>query len=326
MPLRLVPDKGDAFRLPRFFQTIVQACIGTPRFSRGATLKRVDRKRSCRRLRRLVLPVLGLALTSGLATAQEEEAPVSPGSAVPGIFFPGIGGSHGFVEAGGGHSSLTPGNPSWTDGYFRALFAGQANTVQTEVTREDRYGDRGWYVTGGLTHIFSQNWYGDVFVGGSSRCFFLPKYRVDGFIHRKLLPHKQLVIMLGSGYEKAKDVHSAVRLNPEANYYLRSTWVLQSGIIWTRGDPGGILVHTQYFAVTQGQNKSHFISLRGEWGREAWELIGPTTVLENFPIQDVVGTWRQWLAPNFGFNLTVEHYNNFIFNRLGATAGVFLDF
>ncbi len=163
-------------------------------------------------------------------------------------------------------------------------------------------------------------------MGLSSRCFFLPKYRADAFIHRKLLPQKQLVVALGTGYEKAKDVHTAVRLNPEANYYLRPSWILQSGMIFTRGDPGGVLVHTQYFAVTQGENKGHYISVRGEYGREAWELIGPTSVLVNFPIHDVSGTWRQWLAPNFGFNLSVERYNNYVFNRIGATAGIFVDF
>lgn len=294
----------------------------------GAPLKRflTHEKLFWLHSRLIFMTVLGLLLASGLAAAQQEEAPVSPGSAVPGIFFPGLGGAHGFVEAGGGHSALTPGNPSWTDGYFRLLLAGESNTLQTEVTREDRFGDRGWYFSGGLTHVLSENWYGDVFVGASSYCFFLPKYRVDAFIHRKLLPHKQLVMTLGGGYEKAKDVHTAALLNPEANYYLRPTWILQSGLIFTHGDPGGVTVHTQYFAVTQGQNKSHFISVRGEYGREAWELISPTSVLVDFPIHDVSGTWRQWLAPNFGFNLTVERYNNYIFNRIGATAGLFLDF
>ena len=297
------------------------------RFRRGATLKRIYKKRFWCRSLPLILPALGLLLATGLAAAQEEGAPVAPGSALPGIFFPGVGeGGHGFVEAGGGHSSLSPGNPSWTDGYLRGVLSGQSNTIQGLITREDRYGDTGWYFNTGLTHIFNQDWYGDVFVGFSSRCFFLPKYRTDAFIHRKLLPSKQLVVALGAGYEKAKDVHSAYRLNPEVNYYLRPSWVLQSGIVWTQGNPGGVLVHTQYFAVTQGRNKEHYIALRGEYGREAWELIGPARVLVNFPIHDVSGTWRQWLAPNFGFNLSVERYNNYVFNRTGATAGVFLDF
>jgi YaiO family outer membrane protein len=293
---------------------------------RGATLKRLCEQRLLCDWRLLMVPMLALLLASTVVLAQDEQAPVAPGSSLPGIFSPGLGGAHGFIEAGGGHSALTPGNPSWTDGYFRLLLQGQSNTLQTAVTREDHYGQTGWYVSGGLTHILSPNWYADVFVGGSSYCFFLPKYRLDAFIHRKLLPHKQLVMVLGGGYERAKDVHSAYRLNPEANYYLRPSWVLQSGIIFTRGDPGSITVHTQYFAVTQGQNKSHYFSVRGEYGREAWEIVGPSSVLVDFPIHDVSGNWRQWLAPNFGFNLSVERYNNYIFNRIGATAGVFLDF
>jgi len=238
-----------------------------------------------------------------------------------------LGGGQGYIELGGGHSSLTQGNPSWTDAYMRGAMAlSESNVLHTEISRQDRYGDTGWYFSGGLTHVFTENWYADGFVGFSSRCFFLPKYRTDGFIHRKLLPHKQLVLTVGGGNDKYKDIHSDYRLNTEADYYLGPSWILQSGITFTHSDPGSTTVHAQYFAVSEGQNKRHYIVLRGEYGREAYELIGPATALINFPLHDVSVTWRQWIAPSWGINLTVERYNEPIFNRTGATLGFFLDF
>jgi YaiO family outer membrane protein len=287
----------------------------------------MEQKRFSRLTHPSILLVLSLLSACGVAAGQEQGNPLPQGSAIPGISIPTVGAGQGYLEVGGGHSSLTQGNPSWTDAYLRgAMAVSESNVLHTEITRQDRYGEAGWYFSAGLTHVFSPNWYADGYLGVSSRCFFLPKYRTDAYIHRKLLPRKQLILTVGGGNDKYKDIHSDYRLNTEADYYLGSSWILQSGITWTQGNPGGTTVHTQYFAVTQGQNKRHFIVLRGEYGREAYELIGPATALVNFPIHDVSATWRQWVAPHWGFNISVERYNEPIFNRTGATVGFFLDF
>jgi YaiO family outer membrane protein len=279
------------------------------------------------RLSRVVPILVAVLLACGWAVGDDQGAPLPQGSAIPGISIPlETGGGRGFVEVGGGHSALTQGNPSWTDGYLHAVVSGQANTFSTEITRQDRYGDTGWFVSGGLTHTFSENWYGDVFLGGSSRCFFLPKYRTDAFIHRKLLPNKQLIATVGFGYDRAKDIHSAYRLYTEGSYYLKSAWVLQGGVNWNRSMPGAVLGHTQYFAVTEGHEKQHYIALRGEYGREAYQLVSPQTVLVNFALRDVSATWRQWLSPTWGFNLSLEHYSNPLYRRMGGTLGFFLEF
>lgn len=268
-----------------------------------------------------------LFLACGCAAAEDRGAPLPQGAAVPGISIPlETGGGRGFIEVGGGHSGLTQDNPSWTDGYLHAVVAGQSNTISTEVTRQDRYGDAGWFFSGGLTHTFSENWYGDLFLGASSKCFFLPKYRTDAFIHRKLLPAKQLIATAGFGYDRGKDIHSAYRFYTEGTYYLRPAWVLQGGVTWNRSMPGAVLGHTQYFAVTQGHEKQHYIALRAEYGREAYQIVSPQTVLVNFPVRDASLTWRQWLAPNWGINTSLEYYINPLYHRVGGTVGVFLEF
>jgi YaiO family outer membrane protein len=78
--------------------------------------------------------------------------------------------------------------------------------------------------------------------------------------------------------------------------------------------------------VTQGHEKHHFIALRGEYGREAYQLVSPDTALVNFPLRDISATWRQWLSANYGFNFMIEHYSNPSYRRIGGTLGFFLDF
>lgn len=271
--------------------------------------------------------VLVALLACASAAGQNQSAPLPQGSAIPGISIPlETSGQRGFIEVGGGHSGLSQDNPSWTDAYLHAVVAGEVNTFSTEVSRQSRYGDTGWYLSGGLSHVFTDNWYGDLYLGGSTRCFFLPKYRADGFIHRKFLPRKQLVTSVGLGYDRGKDIHSAYRMYLESSYYFQAPWVVQGGITWNRSLPGNALGHTQYVAITQGREKRHYIALRAEYGREAYQLVNTQTVLVDFPIRDVSLSWRQWMAPMWGFNVSIEGYSNPIYHRVGGTMGVFMNF
>jgi YaiO family outer membrane protein len=103
--------------------------------------------------------------------------------------------------------------------------------------------------------------------------------------------------------------------------------------MWTHASPGSILARTQYIAATQGHDKEHFVSLRYEWGREGYEVVGPPTiaapafnVLFDFPVRNVTGSWRQWIGPNWGLNFNLEHHQEPAYHRFGGTAGVFIDF
>ena len=109
--------------------------------------------------------------------------------------------------------------------------------------------------------------------------------------------------------------------------------MLQGGLTWTYANPGNILARSQFIAATEGHDKEHFVSLRYEWGREGYELIGAPSfesaaynVLFNLPMHAITGTWRQWVGPNWGINLNVEQQQEPAYHRWGGAAGVFIDF
>jgi hypothetical protein len=52
----------------------------------------------------------------------------------------------------------------------------------------------------------------------------------------------------------------------------------------------------------------HYLTVRSGFGKEAFQLIGPTVVLSDFPSQTLTVTWRQWLATNWGINLVADFY------------------
>ncbi len=267
---------------------------------------------------------------------------VAPGSSLPGLGAVGLFmDGPGYIEVGGGHSSLTAGNPDWNDFYARGVISGGRNTITGEITREGRFGDSGWFGDLGLTRTLSENWYAQLSAGGSAGGFFLPKYRTDGLISRKLLQRRQLVMSVGGGYDQSRTFAHDWRAQVEGAYYFQYPVVLQAGLMWTHATPGSILARTQYIAASQGHDKEHFVSLRYEWGREGYEVIGQSTavpvidrhfvavpfdVLFNFPVRNITGTWRQWVGPNWGLNFNVEQHQEPAYHRIGGTVGVFFDF
>ena len=262
-----------------------------------------------------------------------------PATVAPGSSLPGLGGiatdldGPGYVEIGGGHSNLTGNYPNWNDFYLRGMVSGGRNSFTGEITREDRFRDSGWFGDVGVVRTLSENWYVQGSAGASVGGFFLPRFRLDALINRKLLPKRQLVVTAGVGFDQSKTVNKDLRGQAEATYYFSFPVVLQGGFLWTHTTPGDILARTQYLAATEGHEKEHFISLRCEWGREGYEVIGSPNVTTpnynvvfDFPERTVGATWRQWIGPNWGVNLNVEQHQETSYHRLGGTIGVFLDF
>jgi YaiO family outer membrane protein len=228
---------------------------------------------------------------------------------------------------GDSRSELTSPQPHWTDVYVRNVInLTPSNAFSLETDRQARFGDSGYFGSIGLTHSFTSNLYTNAYVGSSVGGFFLPKFRVDGFVNYKLLPEKQLIANLGVGYDKAKTPNSAMRYMVGATYYLPFPVIIQGGATFTHANPGSILATTYNLAVTQGREKEHYITIRAEIGREGYEVVNVANPLVDFPIHSYSGTWRQWIGMNWGFNFNFQRELNPYYNRNGATLGFFVDF
>jgi len=281
------------------------------------------------------LTLFSVVLVCALAGAQTSTSnTVAPGSSLPGLGGITIGlDGPGYIEAGGSHSALTGGNSNWNDFYVRGMLSGGRNSFSGELNHESRFGDNGWFGGFGLTRTLSEDWYAQISAGASAGGFFLPRYRTDALVNRKLLSSRQLVATFGFGFDQSRTINHDERFLIEGAYYFQHPFMLQGGVIWTHADPGNILAQTQFVALNEGHDKEHFLSLRYAWGREGYEVIGaPTTlvpaynVLFNFPEHDITGTWRQWIGPNWGVHLVIEQHQEPAYHRTGGTAGVFLDF
>jgi YaiO family outer membrane protein len=287
-------------------------------------------------MKKISLLLFLFSLACAMARAQStSNSTVAPGSSLPGLGGVALGlDGPGYIEVGGGHSALTANNPDWNDFYLRGSISGGRNVINGELNREARFGDSGWFYGLGLTRTVAESWYAQVSAGGSAGGgFFLPRFRADALLNRKLLRSRQLIVTAGMGFDQSKTVNHDLRGQLGAAYYFSFPVVLQGGMMWTYANPGNIVARSQYLAATEGHDKEHFVSLRYEWGREGYELVGAPSVsvpaysvLFDFPMHNVTATWRQWVGPNWGFNVSAEQHQEPAYHRVGGTFGIFLDF
>jgi YaiO family outer membrane protein len=231
-----------------------------------------------------------------------------------------------YVETGGNYLALSNGFGPWSGGYARGVVTGGSNILNAEVNGEREFGDAGVYFAAGDTYNFNSDWYGSLTLGSSAGGFFWPRFRGDGFLNRKLLDRKQLIVTFGFGYYAAKDSHRDHSFYTGSTYYFQKSWILEEGLRFNVSNPGSVFSPAGFVAVTQGRNKHHYLTIRGGWGKEAYQLIGPVATLTDFQSQTFTFSWRQWMSTNWGLNVVVDYYHNPFYARGGTTFGFFREF
>jgi YaiO family outer membrane protein len=231
-----------------------------------------------------------------------------------------------YTEAGGSYEALSNKFGYWRGGYLRGVVSAGRNTWSGEINGQHEFGDGGVYMAAGDTYNFNQDWYAALTVGSSAGGFFWPRFRADGFLNRKWLVRKQLITTLGFGYDVAKDVHRDHSLFIGTTYYFERPWIIEDGVRFNVSNPGSVFSPSGFVSVTQGRNKQHYVTLNAGFGKEAYQLIGPTKVLNRFSSQTASLTWRQWTGKNWGFDVVVNFYHSPFYHRGGSSFGFFKEF
>jgi YaiO family outer membrane protein len=231
-----------------------------------------------------------------------------------------------FVEAGGSYRQLTNGFGDWSGGYARGVLATGKNIWNAEVNGQHEFGDGGVYMAAGDTYNFNSDWYTSLTLGTSAGGFFWPRFRADAFANRKWGARKQLITTLGYGYYASKDVHRDQSVFIGTTYYLQGPWIVEDGVRFNVSNPGVVFSPAGFVAITEGRNKHHYVTANVGFGQEAYQIVGPSTVLTRFPSQNVTITWRQWMGKNWGFNLVGDFYHSPFYERGGGSFGFFKEF
>jgi YaiO family outer membrane protein len=278
--------------------------------------------------------LLFLSLTlAWCANAQEaivpadppQSSPQTPGTDVP-VTPPPEKILTNFVEVGGSYRQLTNGFGDWSGGYARGVLVTGKNIWNVEVNGQHEFSDGGVYLAAGDTYNFNSDWYASLTLGSSVGGFFWPRFRADAFVNRKWGARKQFITTLGYGYYSSKDVHRDQSVFIGTAYYFRGPWIVEDGVRFDVSNPGVVFSPAGFAAVTEGRNKHHYVTVNAGFGQEAYQIVGPTTVLTRFPSQNITITWRQWTGKTWGFNLVGDYYHSPFYERGGGSFGLFKEF
>ena len=274
--------------------------------------------------------VCGLPLHahSQVAAAPEAEPkfPVTVAQAAigsPATSQPGPAASQTTVDAYTSRHQLSNGFGNWHEVGVRGSFESGAHRIQAELASMRRYGESGNYLGVGDTVTFGEDWFASLSAGAGDGAFYLPRYRLDGFINRKFLPDRNLIGTLGAGYYRAPDGHADRSASIGATYYFSVPLVVQGEVRFNNSTPGSISTRQQFVAATLGRDKQTQLIGRYASGREAYQTIGQGTSLVDFRSNEASLKVRHWLGPNWGVQAGVERYRNPFYVRNGGNVGFF---
>jgi YaiO family outer membrane protein len=254
-----------------------------------------------------------------------QSSPQTPGTDVPTAPVPEKVLTN-FVEAGGSYRQLTNGFGDWSGGYAVGVLVTGKSTWNAEINGQHEFSDGGAYLAAGDTYNFNSDWYASLTLGSSVGGFFWPRFRADAFVNRKSGARKQLITTLGYGYYASKDVHRDQSVFIGTTYYFQGPWIVEVGVRFNVSNPGVVFSPVGFVAVTEGRNNHHYVTVNAGFGQEAYQLVGPTTVLTRFPSQNLTVTWRQWTGKHWGFNLVADYYHSSFYERGGGSFGFFREF
>ena len=200
------------------------------------------------------------------------------------------------------------------------------NRLSSGVQHAQAFHDSGESFSLGDTHIFDEDWYGDIGGSVASNATFLPKYRVDASLSRKWLDERNFITTVGVTWDEADKTYVDHTLHLGVAYYFPSAWVIQAGVNINDSTPGSVIAPSAFTALTYGYQGHYFLTGRVGVAREAYEILNSGDIQNSFNSQTIGTNWRQWVGDDWGFNLGTEFYTNPYYNRIGGTASVFKEF
>jgi YaiO family outer membrane protein len=272
--------------------------------------------------------MLASLLLAGAAHAQVQQDTAQPASQAlqPAGTQPGATATPGPIrgfETYISRHNLTGGFPDWREFGVRGSYQAGPHLLQGELATMKRWNESGVYGAIGDTYTFNEDWFGSLSLGAGDGASYLPRYRVDAFINRKLLEKKNLVGTLGAGYYRAPDGHIDRNVSVGATYYFDFPLVVQGEVKFTHGSPGSVDTRQHFVAGTWGRDKQSTFTARYGWGEEGYQAIGGGATLTNFRSKELSLNLRHWLGKDWGVEAALEHYRNPFYRRNGATAGLF---
>lgn len=234
------------------------------------------------------------------------------------------------LDASVAHHHLSSGYAPWQEAALRGMYRQGDHLWGVDLLHADRFSEKGVYAGLQDTVRLAPDWHASLGYGLGTEVNWLPRYRLDGFVHHNWGQQGNWVTHFGLGEYKSHDDHrdrwGSIGLSAYLSHPDLGPWAIDGQLRWTRSDPGSITTRQQFLALTWGHRGADRITWRHGWGREGWQAIGDAQSLANFASRQDTLTWQRWVGPDWGFRLMADHYRNDQYRRTGLTFGIFKEF
>ena len=221
--------------------------------------------------------------------------------------------------------ALSDGYGDWHEAGLRGIYQNDAHIFGGEISTMTRFNEKGNFLGVSDTVILSPEWYAFLGVGAGDGAAYLPRYRVDAFIHRKLLSEKNLIVSLGAGTYRAPDGHQDNNVSIGMTLYTAMPLIIQAEAKRTRSNPGRIQTDQFFVAATWGHDKQTRIIGRYGWGDEGYQSLGADMFISRFASRQTNLTVKHWLGRDWGIKAGAERYKNPFYQRNGLSLALFKD-
>jgi len=221
-----------------------------------------------------------------------------------------------------GTQQLTGPYSAWHHVTLHGVLERNNHVLQAELSSKNEYDTSGTFLGLTDTVTLDDSRFASLSVGVGDGAFYLPRYRVDGFLYKKWLPEKNFISSLGAGYYSAPDGHVDLSISLGGAWYFDRPLVLEGGVRFNRSNPGGVMTHQQFFAASYQPDPRNTFAARVAWGSEGYLPLAMNTSLVNFNSQEGSLAWRYRINQNWGASISINHYRNPTYERSGVDIGL----
>jgi YaiO family outer membrane protein len=196
------------------------------------------------------------------------------------------------------------------------------NRWNAGVARVQQFGLSGQIYEAGIDRDLTNTWGSGLSISGSN-ALFLPQLAIDLSASKRWFGKKNFYTNFSGGYLRWQDTHRDYHWGLGASYHFQRPWGVEAGVNIDLSTPTNQYTETQYVAVSHDRPKKLSVGLRGDFGRIAYQIIGPTTSISDFESYGISLQVRQWVGSNWGFVVSGSYSYNSVYQSEGITLGFF---
>jgi YaiO family outer membrane protein len=226
------------------------------------------------------------------------------------------------IAVSGFHHRVSDGFGHWSGAAARLTLSGSRSAWFVDAKGQRAFGDEGVY--GAVTFVgdLTSRVFVSAGLGSGTGDFVFPDLRADAAVHLKLGSARRVVVFAGGTRVDAKLGFEDLATFGGLTWYASARAVLEIGGRVNWSDPGGVRSERVNASATLGRTGGRLVVLRGNAGREGYQLAGPGQVLRRFDSHEAEMVWQEPFARRWSLVLGGTWYHNPFYDRAGASIGL----